>query len=160
MTAAQAELIIKYYADIPGQMRQIARERQEIEDEYSPLRGHAPDGMPHAVRNGDSTADAAIKIAESGCLERLRELDARHGVLRGDARVVRREIDCLNSVYKIVLVERYEKRHSWAEVAEVVRYSESHTRRLGAWALRALGTAMEGEPMAGELLARASDARD
>ena len=49
MTAAEAETIIKYYADIAGQQRAIARERAALDAEYSPLRGNALDGMPHAA---------------------------------------------------------------------------------------------------------------
>lgn len=41
MTAAEAETIIKYYADIAGQQRAIARERAALDAEYSPLRGNA-----------------------------------------------------------------------------------------------------------------------
>ena len=35
MTAAEAEIIIKYYADIAGQQRAIMRERAALDAEYS-----------------------------------------------------------------------------------------------------------------------------
>lgn len=66
MTAAEAEIIIKYYADIAGQQRAIVRERMTLDAEYNPLRGNALDGMPHAAGNGDQDSRHGVEAGGHG----------------------------------------------------------------------------------------------
>ena len=75
MTAAEAETILQYYADIPKRRRAVLRERAELEAQYSTLRGNALDGMPHASGNSDGTADQALRMTEKDTARRLGELD-------------------------------------------------------------------------------------
>lgn len=158
MTAAEAEIIIKYYADIAGQQRAIARERAALEAEYSPLRGNAPDGMPHAAGTGDKTADMALKLADTDTNRRLRELDVREGVLKGDKAAIHCAMDRLNSRHKELLATRYIDGHNWEFTACRVGLSRRQTIRVSVVALTRLGALLQDEPQAGEILARARDA--
>lgn len=158
MTAAEAEIIIKYYADIAGQQRAIMRERMTLDAEYNPLRGNALDGMPHAAGNGDKTADMALKLADTDTDRRLRELDVREDVLKGDKAAIRCALDRLNSKHKELLATRYIDGHNWEFVACRVGLSRRQTIRVGVVALTRLGVLLEDEPQAGEILARARDA--
>ena len=151
MTAAEAEIIIKYYADIAGQQRAIARERMTLDAEYNPLRGNALDGMPHAAGNGDKTADTDTD-------RRLRELDVREDVLKGDKAAIRAVLDRLNSKHKELLATRYIDGHNWEFTACRVGLSRRQTIRVSVVALTRLGVLLEDEPQAGEILARARDA--
>ena len=112
MTAAEAEIIIKYYADIAGQQRAIARERMTLDAEYNPLRGNALDGMPHAAGNGDKTADMALKLADTDTNRRLRELDVREDELKGDKAAIRAVLDRMNSKHNELLATRYIDGHN------------------------------------------------
>ena len=159
MTTAEAETIIRYYADIAGQQRTIARERAELEASYDPLHGNAPDGMPHAAGNGDSTAEKALKMAETDTARRLCELDVRAGILADDGAVIRAALDRLNSRHKTLLVTRYIDGHNWEFVACRVGLSRRQTIRVSVVALGRLGAVLEDAPMAAEILARARDAR-
>lgn len=158
MTAAEAETIIKYYADIAGQQRAIARERMMLDAEYNPLRGNAPDGMPHAAGNGDKTADMALKLADTDTDRRLRELDVREDVLKGDKAAIRAVLDRLNSRHKELLATRYIDGHNWELTACRVGLSRRQTIRVSVVALTRLGALLQDEPQAGEILARARDA--
>lgn len=159
MTTAEAETIIRYYADIAGQQRTIARERAALEASYDPLHGNAPDGMPHAAGNGDSTAEKALKMAETDTARRLCELDVRAGILADDGAVIRAALDRLNSRHKTMLVTRYIDGHNWEFVACRVGLSRRQTIRVSVVALGRLGAVLEDAPMAAEILARARDAR-
>lgn len=159
MTAAEAETIIRYYADIAGQKRTIARERAALEASYDPLHGNALDGMPHAAGNGDSTAEKALKMAETDTARRLCELDVRAGILADDGAVIRAALDRLNSKHKTLLVTRYIDGHNWEFVACRVGLSRRQTIRVSVVALTRLGALLQDEPQAGEILARARDAR-
>lgn len=158
MTAAEAEIIIKYYADIAGQQRAIARERMTLDAEYNPLRGNALDGMPHAAGNGDKTADMALKLADTDTDRRLRELDVREDVLKGDKAAIRAVLDRMNSKHKELLATRYIDGHNWEFTARRVGLSRRQTIRVSVVALTRLGVLLEDEPQAGEILARARDA--
>lgn len=159
MTAAEAEIIIKYYADIAGQQRAIVRERMTLDAEYNPLRGNALDGMPHAAGNGDKTADIALKLADTDTDRRLRELDVREDVLKGDKAAIRCALDRLNSRHKEVLAARYIDGHTWEFTACRAGLSRRQTIRVSVAALGRLGAVLEDAPMAAEILARARDAR-
>lgn len=158
MTAAEAETIIKYYADIAGQQRALQRERAWLEDDYNPLRGNAPDGMPHAAGNGDKTADMAMRMVDTDTARRLRELDVRGEVLRTDKEAIRGALDRLCSRHKEVLAARYIDGHTWEFTACRAGLSRRQAIRVSAAALTRLGVVLADVPMAGEILARARDA--
>ena len=158
MTAAEAETIIKYYADIAGQQRAIARERAELDMQYSPLRGNALDGMPHAAGNGDSTAQLALRMADTDTARRLCELDVREAVLLEDKAAIRAALDRLNSRHKELLATRFIDGHNWELVACRIGLSRRQTIRVSVVALTRLGVMLDEVPMAGEILARARDA--
>lgn len=102
MTAAEAETILQYYADIPKRRRAVLRERAELEAQYSTLRGNALDGMPHASGNSDGTADQALRMTEKDTARRLGELDVLDGVLADDRAAVRSVLDRLKHQHKAI----------------------------------------------------------
>ena len=158
MTATLAEMIVKYYADLAGQQRAIVRERVELDAQYCPLRGNAPDGTPHAATNGDTTADAALKLADTDVARRLRELDVREEVLKSDKAAIRAALDRLNSRHKELLAMRYIDGHTWEYTAWRVGLSRRQAIRVSTVALTRAGAVLEDMPQAGEILARARDA--
>lgn len=158
MTAAEAETIVRYYADIAGQQRALQREYAWLEAEYNPLRGNALDGMPHAAGNGDKTADMALRMAETDAARRMRELEVRGGVLCGDKAAIRDALDRLCSRHKEVLISRYVDGHTWEFTAGRAGLSRRQAIRVSAAALTRLGLLLDDVPLAGEILARARDA--
>lgn len=114
--------------------------------------------MPHAAGNGDKTADMALKLADTDTDRRLRELDVREDVLKGDKAAIRCALDRLNSKHKELLATRYIDGHNWEFVACRVGLSRRQTIRVSVVALTRLGVLLEDEPQAGEILARARDA--
>ena len=158
MNAAEAEIVMQYYAQLGKMRRWVKMEAEELEAEYSTLRGGSMDGMPKAG-GADVVCDAAVKMAEDGTADRLRELAVKEAVLRQDQDDVRRALMGLRDVYRQVLVLRYEKKRRWTAIGEAVKYSESQTRRMKTRALEMLAEGLAEGPMPGELLARARAAR-
>ena len=158
MTAAEAEIIIKYYADIAGQQRAIMRERAALDAEYSPLRGNAPDGMPHAAGNADTTAQKAMRMADTDTARRMSELEVRESDLQEDFVLFRAVMAFLFFKHKELLATRYIDGHNWEVTACRVGLSRRQTIRVSVVALTRLGVLLQDEPQAGEILARARDA--
>lgn len=140
------------------QQRAIARERMTLDAEYNPLRGNALDGMPHAAGNGDSTAQKAMRMADTDTARRLCELDVRESVLQEDKALIRAVLDRLNSKHKELLATRYIDGHNWEFTACRVGLSRRQTIRVSVVALTRLGALLQDEPQAGKILARARDA--
>jgi len=151
--------VLEYYGEIPRKMRAIRREALELGDSYNVLRGATLDGMPYSRTPGDSTAAVAVRAAADGTKERLRELEARRIVLKGDGERIREQLDRLKNVYKTILICRYVNGHKWRQVAWKVGYSEVQAKRLARRAVERLGELMDDMPMAEEILSRARDAR-
>lgn len=158
MTAAEAETILQYYADIPKRRRAVLRERAELEAQYSTLRGNDLDGMPHASGNSDGTADQALRMTEKDTARRLGELDVLDGVLADDRAAVRSVLDRLKHQHKELLKARYIDGHTWELTACRVGLSRRQTIRVSVVALTRFGVLLEELPMGAEILARARDA--
>ena len=71
MKVHEAEVILKYYADIPQRIEIIRRQCAALNDEIDPMRGMGTDGMPHGGAPGDSTAAMACRMEELGIGEQL-----------------------------------------------------------------------------------------
>ena len=81
MKVHEAEVILKYYADIPQRIEIIRRQCAALNDEIDPMRGMGTDGMPHGGAPGDSTAAMACRMEELGIGEQLRQLEQQRAVL-------------------------------------------------------------------------------
>lgn len=155
MDRKDAEQIVKYRADIPRRIAYIRRLETELEDGYDTLKGVNMDGMPHSGAPGDSVANAAVKMAESGAAERLREMRRLRDELEADQEAIQRQIDRMNSIHMEILTEYYLKGRRWEDVVHSVSYSVQHLYRLRNDALDALGWAMESVPECADILNRA-----
>ena len=58
--------IAQYYKAIPGMLRLLQQEREELEGNYYGLRGLAYDGTPHSSSPGKPTEEAGLRALESG----------------------------------------------------------------------------------------------
>lgn len=81
--------IALYYKAIPGMLRLIRQEREELEEEYCGLGSTAADGAPHGSSPGKPTEAAGLRAAENGTGERLAEIAAQERVLLADQAAVR-----------------------------------------------------------------------
>ena len=76
--------IAQYYKAIPGMLRLLQQEREELEElegNYYGLRGLAYDGTPHSSSPGKPTEEAGLRALESGVGDRLAEIKANEMVL-------------------------------------------------------------------------------
>ena len=55
--------IAQYYKAIPGMLRLLQQEREELEGNYYGLRGLAYDGTPHSSSPGKPTEEAGLRKA-------------------------------------------------------------------------------------------------
>lgn len=159
MSGTDAEIVLRYYVQIGQMLQFVRREQAEMEMNYNTIRGTGLDGMPKGSGTGDVVGRTATKLAEDGVAEQIQALQIRQAVLCQDSEDVAQALQAIAGVYSCVLIFHYRDRHKWSEVARMMRYSESHILRMRRQALEMLGEQLEAVPMAGELLARARDAR-
>lgn len=151
--------IALYYKAIPGMLRLLKQEREELEQEYNGLRGVEADGMPHGSSPGKPTEMMGLRALENGVGERLREIGDRERELTADAANIRACLDTLNDKYKQVLLMRYVFGYSWGKVSVRLNTPDSTARNWHDRAMERFGEALEELPGAADLVARASRAR-
>lgn len=159
MKVHEAEAILKYYADIPQRIEIIRRQCAALNDEIDPMRGMGADGMPHGGSHGDSTATMACKMEELGIGEQLRQMEQQRALLLGDQRIIREQMNRLDSGHNLILTEFYISHKKWHEVQQKVPYSVQHLKYLRNVALAQLGSGLERLPECGALLSRALNVR-
>ena len=142
--------IAQYYKAIPGMLRLLQQEREELEGNYYGLRGLAYDGTPHSSSPGKPTEEAGLRALESGVGDRLAEIKANETVLSADA---------VNGRYKQVILMRYVRGYSWAKTGVRMNAPDSTVRNWHERAMERFGEALEELPEAAELAARAARAR-
>ena len=140
--------IAQYYKAIPGMLRLLQQEREELEGNYYGLRGLAYDGTPHSSSPGKPTEEAGLRALESGVGDRLAEIKAIRGCL-----------DAVNGRYKQVILMRYVRGYSWAKTGVRMNAPDSTVRNWHERAMERFGEALEELPEAAELAARAARAR-
>ena len=134
--------IAQYYKAIPGMLRLLQQEREELEGNYYGLRGLAYDGTPHSSSPGKPTEEAGLRALESGVGDRLAEIK-----------------DAVNGRYKQVILMRYVRGYSWAKTGVRMNAPDSTVRNWHERAMERFGEALEELPGAAELAARAARAR-
>ena len=75
--------IAQYYKAIPGMLRLLQQEREELEGNYYGLRGLAYDGTPHSSSPGKPTEEAGLRALEKDIHregEKLAQLRRREAV--------------------------------------------------------------------------------
>ena len=159
MQRKQVKTIIAYYGAIPWMVKLLDRERMELEDEYNGLRAMPLDCMPRGTVPGNPTEKLAIRMEAERTWARLREIDVKKQVLRGDEAVIRGCLDALNSKYKRLVSMKYLNGYSWAKISVSLGVPDGTVRRWNGKALERLGELLEDAPMVEELLGRASCAR-
>lgn len=151
--------IALYYKAIPGMLRLLRQEREELEGDYYGLRGLACDGMPHGSSPGKPVEQAAMRALEKGVGERLAEIEESERVLTADEAAIRACLDTLNGKYKQLIVMRYVRGYSWTKTGFKLNVPDSTARDWHKKAMERLGEALEELPDAAGLMARASRAR-
>ena len=146
--------IAQYYKAIPGMLRLLQQEREELEDNYYGLRGLAYDGTPHSSSPGKPTEEAGLRALESGVGDRLAEIKANEMVLSADAAAIRGCLDAVNGRYKQVILMRYVRGYSWAKTGVRMNAPDSTVRNWHERAMERFGEALEELPGAAELAAR------
>lgn len=151
--------IALYYKEIPGMLRLLRQERQELEEEYNCLRGTGNDGMPRGSSPGKPTESLGLLAAEAGTGKRLDEIKRKEKLLMDDEARIRGCLDALNGRYKQVIMLRYVYGYSWAKTGVRINAPDSTARNWHDKAMERFGEALEELPGVGELAARASRAR-
>lgn len=159
MTIEQAKQVLLYMGDMKAQKKQILREKNEIEQNYSCLRSQKLDGMPRGSSEVSAVAVAAELMDAEGDGDRLRELQERERVLTADEKLIRGVLDRMRAVYKILMLETYVYKHSWEMVSRRVNYSVTSCKRLRNDGLKRFAEILEGVPGADGVADRARDAR-
>ena len=160
MKVHEAEVILKYYADIPRRIENIRRQCAALNDEIDPMRGMGTDGMPHGGAPGDSTAAMACRMEELGIGEQLRQLEQQRAVLLEDQNIIREQMNRLDSGHNLILTKFYIGHKKWEEIQPSTRYSVRHLKRLRNVALAQLGRGLERLPECAALLSRALNTRE
>ena len=146
--------IAQYYKAIPGMLRLLQQEREELEGNYYGLRGLAYDGTPHSSSPGKPTEEAGLRALESGVGDRLAEIKANEMVLSADAAAIWGCLDAVNGRYKQVILMRYVRGYSWAKTGVRMNAPDSTVRNWHERAMERFGEALEELPGAAELAAR------
>ena len=160
MKVHEAEVILKYYADIPQRIEIIRRQCAALNDEIDPMRGMGTDGMPHGGAPGDSTAAMACRMEELGIGEQLRQLERQKEILLKDQHTIQVQMNWLDSGHNLILTEFYISHKKWHEVQQKVPYSVQHLKYLRNVALAQLGRNLERLPECAALLSRALNTRE
>lgn len=151
--------VAMYYKAIPGMLRLLKQEREELEQEYNGLRGVAADGMPHGSLPGKPTEAMGMRVAENGIGDRLREIEEKERELTADAANIRACLDTLNGKYKQVILMRHVFGYSWGKISTRTNTPDSTARHWHEKAMERFGEVLEELPGADDLVARASRAR-
>lgn len=151
--------IALYYKAIPGMLRLLKQEREELENEYNGLRGTEAAGMPRGSSPGKPTETLGLRAAENGIGDRLAEIETKERTLTGDAANISACLDSLNDKYKRLILMRYVFGYSWVKTAHKVSVPDSTARRWEAKAMERFGEVLEELPGVDDLAARASRAR-
>lgn len=159
MRSEDVKTIIYYYYDIPGIIRLLKEERNDLEDAYNGLRGISMDGMPHGSTVGRPTEMLAEQADSKNALCRIQEVSVKIHVLECDAALIRRCLDDLNSKYKRLISLRYQYNYSWAKIAVRTGMPDSTVRNRHDKVIARLTEALSDVPMVDELASRASRAR-
>lgn len=159
MQFESAKHIAQYYGAIPGMLRLLRQEREELEDKYYGLRGQACDGTPHGSSPGKPTEEAGLRALENSVGDRLTEIEASERALDADAAAIRACLDRINGRYKQVILMRYVRGYSWAKTGTRLNAPDSTARNWHDRAMERFGEALEELPEAGEIAARAARAR-
>ena len=146
--------IAQYYKAIPGMLRLLQQEREELEGNYYGLRGLAYDGTPHSSSPGKPTEEAGLRALESGVGDRLAEIKANEMVLSADAAAIRGCLDAVNGRYKQVILMRYVRGYSWAKTGVRMNAPDSTVRNWHERAMERFGEALEELPGAAEVAHR------
>ena len=78
--------IALYYKAIPGMLRLLRQEREELEEEYNCLRGTESDGMPRGSSPGKPTETLGLRAMEHGVGDRLNEIRGKERLLLADGK--------------------------------------------------------------------------
>lgn len=159
MRRTDAKTIIVYYGEIPGMIKLMNRERQELEDEYYSLHGVSSDGLTRGTTPGNPVENQVILAEEKGAAARLREIAERVEELEADRRIIQRAVDSLSGRYKSLLVMRYLYGYSWTKISMRIAQPDSTVRHWNDKALERVGMVLDGEEKIREILKRASCAR-
>ncbi len=159
MRFEDVKYIALYYKAIPGMLRLLKEEREDLEDEYSGLRGMDMDGMPRGNSPGKPVESLGILAAETDMAARLGQIEAREKELRTDQTAIRECLDGLNGRYKNLIVMRYVHGYSWGKISTRLSVPDSTARSWNEKAIKRLGEALEEQPGCADLLTRATRAR-
>lgn len=159
MERENVKQIVLYSKRITGMLKLLRQEQDDLEDEYSGLRGMNMDGMPHGTAPGNAVEALAMQAIENDVSTRLRNISARIRLLKEDAAAIRECLDALNGKYKRVISLRYLRCYSWAKISIEIGVPDSTVRNWHDKALDRLGEALDEVPEVDKLLARASRAR-
>lgn len=160
MQAEEAKMLLEYLADSKNKLLELEKQRDELEDKYyNCLHGISMSDSPGGGGPGDVTASLACKAADWGAREQMQEIALQAEVLRGDAALIRREVNGLHSVYSAVLRDRHILGYSWKRIARETKLSERQLYRMEKEAVKRLAEALDAVPMVEELLIRARRAR-
>lgn len=154
-----ARWVALYYKEIPGMLRLLRQERDELEEEYNGLRGVAADGMPRGASPGDPTQAMGLRAAENGVGDRLRKIGELEKLLMADEESIRACMDAVSGRYKQIIQMRYVRGYSWAKISAKTGAPDSTVRNWNAKAMERFGEALEELPNAGEIIRHASRAR-
>lgn len=159
MRIGSVKAILRYYKEIPGMLKLLREEREDLEEEYSMLHGVAVDGMPHGS-SADNRVERLVVILDGKAVDtRLSEIAVRESVLDGDMATIRDALDTINGKYKKIISMRYFDGYSWAKIAVRTGTADSTIRHWHDRALARVGEALSETTMPEELAARASRAR-
>lgn len=159
MESKEAKRVIAYYAAIPEMLKLLRQEKDDLDLKYSCAKGIAIGEMQHSNNTSRPTEKIAIRIAETGTRDRIKEIEVQIQVLERDAALIRGCLDGLNAKYKRILLLRYVKEYSWAKISVGTGKPESTIRAWGRKATARMGQELEEVPMIEEILYRASRAR-
>jgi DNA-directed RNA polymerase specialized sigma24 family protein len=160
MERGEVKAVLSYYAEIPGMLKLLRQEQDELNLEYNSIRAIAADDTGvHGNTPGRPTEQIAIRMIENGTSNRLKEIEVHIQVIKRDAELVRDCLDGLNGKYKKQLLLRYVSGYSWVKLSVKMGVPESTVRNWDRKAVEKLGQELEYMPMAEELVHRASRAR-
>lgn len=159
MERKEINQILLYYAAIPGMLKLLRKEKEDLELEYSSVQAIAPNGGQHGSTPGSPTEKIALQVIENGVSDRLKEIEVKILVLARDAALIRGCMDGMNSEYKRLILMRYVHRYSWNKISARMGMPESTARSWYERAGEILFHELKFVPMADELCKRASRAR-
>lgn len=106
--------IAQYYKAIPGMLRLLQQEREELEGNYYGCVGWRMTGRRTARRRGNRRKKRACGAGKR-CGRPAGRDQANETVLSADAAAIRGCLDAVNGRYKQVILMRYVRGYSWAK---------------------------------------------